>query len=314
MVRTHLPGAQNGSAEGGGRPDLWPPRRPHGRSPTLTAIGAPCNSFRFDVQPPEPIDPNFRLEVGAFEGPLDLLLHLIQKHELDILDLPVAFVAERYLAYLGVMERLNLDVASEYLVMAATLTHIKSKMLLPAPPSDQDEEDVDEADPREELIRRLLEYQKYKLAAQKLNARGVVGRDVFPRGLPAPSLEGPAPLAPVGVFQLIEAFQRVLERVEDDHAFEISAERISIQERMTQLIDALRDGEETGFDDLFDGIVTRYDLVVTFMAILELVKMRLLGVSQAHPAERLSVVYRGAGSSQEAGVRGDDGVESETES
>src|SRR5262245_32314105 len=122
----------------------------------------------------------FRLELGAFEGPLDLLLHLIQSHELDILDLPIAFITEKYLEYLGLMQELALDVVSEYLVMAATLAHIKSKMLLPAPPAGQDDDPLeDQVDPREELVRRLLEYQKYKAAAEDLAGRGIAGRDVF---------------------------------------------------------------------------------------------------------------------------------------
>jgi segregation and condensation protein A len=108
---------------------------------------------------PEALDPNFRIELPNFEGPLDLLLHLIRKHELDILDLPISFITDKYLEYLGLMENLNLDIASEYLVMAATLAHIKSKMLLPRPPDDQEDDVLDELDPRAELIRRLLEYQ-----------------------------------------------------------------------------------------------------------------------------------------------------------
>lgn len=243
------------------------------------------------VQPPEPIDPNFQLAVGEFEGPLDLLLFLIQRHELDILELPVAFVTERYLAYLKLMDQLNLDVASEYLVMAATLAHIKSKMLLPRPPEDEDDVE-EEADPREELIRRLLEYQKYKLAAEELQSRGVAGRDIFMRGVAAPEAEGPAPLADMGVFRLVEAFQGVLERVDDGHAFEISADRISIQERIVEIVDRLRAQGACEFGGLFEGIVTRYDIVVTFMAVLELAKLRLLMVSQGHPKQALSLQLR----------------------
>ena len=140
-----------------------------------------------------------------FEGPLDLLLFLIKKHELDIIDLPVAFVTERYLSYLDMMQRLDLDVAAEYLVMAATLAHIKSRMLVPTPEAGDRREDADieEIDPREELIRRLLEYQKYKDAAEQLGSRGVVGRDVFPRGADGPEAEGPPELASVSIFALV---------------------------------------------------------------------------------------------------------------
>ncbi|MBK8169156.1 MAG: segregation/condensation protein A [Sandaracinaceae bacterium] len=151
-----------------------------------------------------PIDASFQLDMPSFAGPLDLLLHLIQKHELNILDLPIAFVTEKYLAFLNLMEQLNLDVAAEYLLMAATLAHIKSKMLLPSPPTDQDDgiSIEEEEDPREHLIKRLLEYQKYKLAAEGLGARSVQGRDVFLRGAETPEAEGQAPLAEVGLYKV----------------------------------------------------------------------------------------------------------------
>ena len=137
-------------------------------------------------EPPIPLDPNFRIHLPNFEGPLDLLLYLIQKHELVIEDLPMAFVTARYVEYIGTMQRL----AGEYLVMAATLTHIKSKSLLPDPPKDPDDPSAEELDPRGELIRRLFEYQKFKNAAEQLGGRGVAGRDVFPRGVVAAEASG----------------------------------------------------------------------------------------------------------------------------
>ncbi|MFT5357442.1 MAG: segregation and condensation protein A [Polyangiales bacterium] len=230
---------------------------------------------------PTPIDPNFHVSLPNFEGPLDLLLHLIKKHELDIIDLPMAFVTERYVEYMQLMDTLNLDVAAEYLVMAATLIHIKSKSLLPRPPEDQDDEEEDGLDPREELIRRLLAYQKYKNAAEELGARGVVGRDVFSRGIPVSKAEGPAPLAEVSVFKLIDIFQKILKRHEGKHAFEIDAERITIQERMGQITEMVRDRVRLPFEALFEGYATTYDLVVTFLALLEMAKMRLVGIFQA---------------------------------
>ena len=234
---------------------------------------------------PEPLDPSFRIELPSFEGPLDLLLHLCQKHELAILDLPVAFVTERYLEYIRLMERLDLDIASEYLVMAATLAHIKSKMLLPSEPEDQqDEGDAgEEIDPRAELIRRLLEYQKYKAAAEELGARGVTGRDTFMRGTDAPEAVGPAPLAQVGLFKLLDAFQAVLKRAKAELAFEITAEGVSIQDRMTQLTERLRGRARVTFDELFEDAKSVYDVVVTFLAILEMAKRRLTRIYQAEP-------------------------------
>jgi segregation and condensation protein A len=224
----------------------------------------------------------FRLSVASFDGPLDLLLSLIQAHELDILDLPMAFVTEKYLEYLSLMESLQLDVVSEYLVMAATLTHIKSKMLLPAAPTDQDD-DPDEllGDPREELVRRLLEYQKYKAAAETLAGRGLAGRDIFTRGAPAEEAKGEAPLGGMTLFSLLDAFNKVLKRANAEIAREITAERISIQDRMNELLDMLREGRRIVFDELFEGYVTNYDLVVTFLAMLEMAKQKLIRMFQS---------------------------------
>jgi segregation and condensation protein A len=231
-----------------------------------------------------PADQVFRLEISSFEGPLDLLLHLIQSHELDILDLPIAFITERYLAYLKTMQVLALDVVSEYLVMAATLAHIKSKMLLPVAPTDQGEDDdVLEEDPREALVKRLLEYQKYKEAAQNLASRGLAGRDIFLRGAPAEEAKGEAPLGGMTLFNLLDAFNRVLKRANAEFSREITAERITIQDRIQELLDMLAEQRRISFDQLFEGYVTTYDMVVTFLAMLEMGKQKLLRVYQTEP-------------------------------
>jgi segregation and condensation protein A len=238
--------------------------------------------------------PGFRIELPVFEGPLDLLLHLIQTHELEILDLPIAFVTEKYLEYLGLMKKLDLDVASDYLVMAATLAHIKSKMLLPEVPADQNEEGAEEIDPRAELIRRLLEYQKYKKVAEELGGRGLAGRDVFVRRVDEAddgSL-GTRPLAEISLFKLIDAFQAVLARVRGNLAFEVTRERISIQERSTELIELLTAQNRCSFDDLFTGARSVYDVVVTFLALLELARRQLLSVYQAGPGTAIYVEHR----------------------
>jgi segregation and condensation protein A len=229
-------------------------------------------------------DQVFRLELGSFEGPLDLLLHLIQSHELDILDLPIAFITQKYLEYLALMHELALDVVSEYLVMAATLAHIKSKMLLPAPPEGQDDDPLeDQMDPREELVRRLLEYQKYKAAAEELAGRGLAGRDVFTRGAPAEQARGDGPLGGMTLFQLLDAFNRVLKRANAEFSREITAERVTIQDRINEILDLLKERRRVVFEELFEGYLTTYDLVVTFLAMLEMGKQKLLRLFQSEP-------------------------------
>jgi len=240
--------------------------------------------------------PGERLEAGAatynvslpaFEGPLDLLLHLCQKHELDILDIPIGFITEKYLEYLAVMTLMNLDVASEYLVMAATLAHIKSKMLLPAPPPGQDDDELAEIeeDPREALIRRLLEYQKYKQAAADLASRGVTGRDVFPRGVVLEEAvpTGLAPLAEVPLFSLVDAFQRVLDRAKVKLSHEVVADHLTLTDRIQQLATQLAGKKRVTFEELFEGAFSRFDLVITFLALLEMTRLKMTRLVQTEP-------------------------------
>jgi segregation and condensation protein A len=223
----------------------------------------------------------YRVELPAFEGPLDLLLHLIQKHELDILNIPIGFITEKYLEYITLMQDLSIDIASEYLVMAATLAHLKSKSLLPPSPEDQEEGlSEDEEDPRTELIRRLLEYQKYKQAAEELGGRAVLGRDVFSRGATIEPNTEPAALAPLSMLQLMDAFQTVLNRSRQLQDHQVDFERISITERISELCDLLRPLGEAKFDDLFVGQRTRADLIVTFLALLEMTRLRMTRLRQ----------------------------------
>jgi segregation and condensation protein A len=225
----------------------------------------------------------YSVTLPTFEGPLDLLLHLCQKHELDILDIPIAFVTEKYLEYLAVMQLINLDVASEYLVMAATLAHIKSKMLLPAPPPGQEDELAgEEEDPREALIRRLLEYQKYKQAGEDLAGRGVAGRDVFMRGMPIEEAvhTGLPPLAQVPLFSLVEAFQTVLSKSQVKLSHDIVHERVTLADRINELVDILRVKRRVTFEELFADVQTRFDLVITFLALLEMTRLRMTRLFQ----------------------------------
>ena len=239
-----------------------------------------------------PAGTGYSVTLPGFEGPLDLLLHLCQKHELNILEIPISFVTEKYLEYLAVMQLMNLDVASEYLLMAATLAHIKSKMLLPAPPPGQeDDELLEEEDPREALIRRLLEYQKYKDAAAQLSARGVAGRDVFPRGSTIDEAvhTGLAPLAEVPLFSLVEAFQRVLAKSKIKLTHDIVADRISLNDRIHELAAMLRDRKRLVFEEMFEGIVTRFDLVITFLACLEMTRLKMTRLYQTEPLAPLYI-------------------------
>lgn len=240
-----------------------------------------------DLPAPIPLDRGaYNISVGAFEGPLDLLLHLIQKHELDIFDIPISFVTEKYLEFLRLMESLNLDIAAEYLLMAATLAHIKSRELLPNVPDEQsaasDAINEPEEDPRSSLIRRLLEYQKFKQAGEELASRGVTGRDVFPRGADLrPDVEESAPLAPVPMHALLEAFQRVLQRKSDRIDHEVTEERVSIADRIHQLFDRLKLRRTCMFEELFDDARTTHEAVVTFLALLEMTRLRMTRLYQA---------------------------------
>lgn len=232
----------------------------------------------------------YRVQLPAFEGPLDLLLHLIQQHELDILDIPISFITEKYLAYIRLMQDLNIDVASDYLVMAAQLAHIKSRELVPSAPEDEDDgaDDIDE-DPRGELVRRLLEYQKYKNAASQLGDRSVLGRDVFLRGISAPASEGPSPIAPVGVFRLLEAFQGVLSRAKANLDHEIGVERFSIADRIQQLSTLLESRTSVLFEELFEGDRDRGELVLTFLALLEMTRLRMIQLDQGEPYDPIRI-------------------------
>jgi segregation and condensation protein A len=219
-----------------------------------------------------------RVQLEIFEGPLDLLLHLIKKNEVSISDIPIAVITEQYLATLEMMESLNLDVAGEFLVMAATLVHIKSRMLLPLADNEDDEEEG--TDPRAELVRRLLEYQRFKDAADQLERRDVLSRDVFARAAASAEEIDPPAFHEVSVFELLTALRRVMERLPKDAVHEVSLEKITVREKMTLLLDILRAQGHTLFESLFAGVKTRMEVVVTFLAMLELVKARVIRVFQ----------------------------------
>ncbi|MCK6547114.1 segregation/condensation protein A [Myxococcota bacterium] len=222
----------------------------------------------------------FRIELADFVGPLDLLLYLIKKHDVDILDIPIKFITDKYLEMLESMEALPIDIAAEFMVLAAELMHIKSKMLLPAREGVAVEPDEPEGDPREELVRRLLEYQKYRNAAAALDDRDQLGRDVFARVASTLDVIGDldAGLKSVSVFKLVELMAAMLKREGGHH--EIAFETISMKERIEYVLafGEARDGRFT-LTELLQGIVSRYELVVTFIAVLEMTRLGLLRLS-----------------------------------
>ena len=240
---------------------------------------------------------SYRVALPEFEGPLDLLLHLCKTHEIEIVNIPIAFITEKYLEYLDVMQTLSVDVAADYLLMAATLAYLKSRELVPAPePLEATEEEGEESalDPREELIRRLLEYQKYKNAAAQLGERPIEGRNIFGRGMEVEGDGGPAPLADHSVWKLIEAFGRLIEKAGPKVTHDVLFDRVSISARINQMIDKLE--AKSGafrFDELFDLTMPeaelRSQLVVTLLAILELARLKVIRVLAAEDAETLFI-------------------------
>lgn len=225
----------------------------------------------------------FTVTLPTFEGPLDLLLHLIREHRLDIFDIPIAFVTAEYLAYLEQMKELNLDIAGEFLVMASTLAHIKSRMLLPRDEVPAEEPDEEAGDPREELVRRLLEYQKYRQAAEELARQDLLGRDVFPRQARVgemPLDEGDLGLKEVSVFKLIEALDRVLKNLKPEKQHEVVLERVSISEAIARIAELLKESEQITFFALFEGMTQRHQVIATFLGLLEMTRLKLVRVWQ----------------------------------
>ena len=239
-----------------------------------------------------PVHPGLQVKLPSFEGPLDLLLHLIREHKLDVFDIPIALIAEKYNQSLAQMVALDLDVAGEFLVMAATLAHIKSRLLLPRTEAPETGETAEEqGDPRAELVRRLLEYQKYKDVARQLAENPLLDREVFARRItPAAAAQvESAALADVSVYRLIEALDRVLKALEPRVGHEVVRDQLTLSAAMQGITARLRPGERITFIELFEGQRTRGSVVVTFLALLEMVKLRLLRVHQDQGAKEIWV-------------------------
>ncbi|MEO7192340.1 MAG: segregation/condensation protein A [Vicinamibacterales bacterium] len=228
----------------------------------------------------ESILDDYPVRLQNFEGPLDLLLHLIKKHEVDIYDIPIALVTKQYLDYLDLLAELNLDLAGEFLVMAATLIHIKSRTLLPRPDPTQDDP---EEDPREALVRRLIEHQRFKAAAELLHEKEIERSAQW--GRPDERIadvvgEAPEPEIEVDLFSLMAAFRQVLERARRRPQVLLPPEQMSIETRIEQLLARLSTTEACGFDELFADVQTRAGMIVTFLAVLELIRLKRVRVFQ----------------------------------
>ncbi len=214
---------------------------------------------------------------NIFEGPMDLLIHLIKKNQVDIYDIPIALIIDQYLAYVEWMKAMNIDFAGDFILMAATLTHIKSKMLLPT-----HDEDGESDDPRMEIARPLAEYLQIKSAAGQLAERPFLGEDIFLR---TPSKEDfqanpEDEVIKADLFELIRAFQKVLEKIPEDHKMEFTGERFSIKDKMSQIIDLLEKQGSAAFEELFSPDTDKSEIVVTFLAILEMAKLCLIEITQ----------------------------------
>ncbi len=232
------------------------------------------------------------IKLQLFEGPLDLLLHLIKKNEMDIYDIPVAAITEQYIEYLELMKDMNLQVVGEYLVIAAELSLIKSKMLLPKPVIEEEEED-----PRAELVRRLIEYQRYKDVATGLNGRNILGRDVFKRDFDSTTneVEEEIELVPVDLWSLIETFREFYQRRSHLWAEDIvyQVEGVTVEEKIADVMEILREKITLKFEELFDNCKSKLDMVVTFLALLELARTENVLVAQESPDSPILISYSG---------------------
>jgi len=223
-----------------------------------------------------------------FEGPMDLLVHLIKKNEVDIYDIPIAMITEQYLTYLEWLKSMNIDFAGDFLVMAATLAHIKSRMLLPTV-SDED----DDEDPRMEIARPLAEYLQLKSAAEELSRRALLGENTFVRQ-PAEVRD----LVPrdeefikIGLFELIDAFQQILKNISAEERLELTSDSISVKDRISELVDMFEEKKSLTFEELFAGAPNKSDVIITFLAILEMVKLCLVRLAQHSQTGLIRLFY-----------------------
>jgi segregation and condensation protein A len=238
------------------------------------------------------MESDYKVKLEIFEGPLDLLLYLIKRDELDIYDISLERITRQYLEYLQAFKELNIGVAGEFVVMAANLIYLKSRSLLPVdqqPP----EEDAEDDDPRWDLIRQLIEYKKFKEAAAQLNVRALEQEQIFSRignGSPAVS-DAPLRLGEVGIFQLINAFQTVLKRVAArENLQDIFGEHFTVSDKIEWILQRVSKGVALRFSELFETVASRVEIVVTFLALLELIRLKQVRATQDNPFDEIGIV------------------------
>jgi segregation and condensation protein A len=236
------------------------------------------------------METDYKVKLEVFEGPLDLLLYLIKRDEIDIYDISLERITKQYLEYLQAFKELNIDIAGEFIVMAANLIYLKSRSLLPVDQQPPDEE-AEEDDPRWDLIRQLIEYKKFKEAAGQLHDRALEQERMFIRdGGTAPVSDAPLPLHEVGIFQLIHAFQEVIKRVEArEDLGEIFAERFSVSDKIEKILERVGNGGSVRFSELFNQMASRIEIVVTFLALLELIRLNQVRALQSKMFDEIEI-------------------------
>ncbi len=236
-------------------------------------------------------DSGLDVKIDAFEGSLELLLHLIKENQINIYDIPIALITQQYLETLEQMTSLKLSIAGDFLVMAATLIHIKSKMLLPV--HETEEEEALEEDPRQELVARLLEYKKFKEAAGALESYETLWREIFSReAVPAATSEPSEEisLGDAGIHDLLKALQKVIERLPNKDVLTIHNDELSVKDKIAFILSVMEHEKSLLFDQLFDGIETRYGVVVTFLALLEIIRLGLIKILQVEDCGALRLI------------------------
>jgi segregation and condensation protein A len=237
------------------------------------------------------METDYKVKLEIFEGPLDLLLYLIKQDEIDIHEISLERITNQYLEYLQVFKELNINIAGEFIVMAANLIYLKSRSLLPVDQQPPDE-DVDEDDPRWDLIRQLIEYKKFKEAAAQLQTRALEQERMFSRtGAGLGSLEvAPLPLGEIGIFQLINALQAVIKRIETRNDLrEIFGEHFTVSDKIETILRHVSNGVSVKFSELFAGVASRVEIVVTFLALLELIRLKQVVAVQENPFDEIEI-------------------------